>query len=448
MKILVFYVLFFLSINFSFAQEIIIKAANSAGKAALFSLSGEKVFFEDSVHITNQTYQFDLKNNHYGLYRIIFNNNKWLDFIYNNENIRIETDINHTLDSLQIIESRTNEIYYEFKKVNLEFKSKTDLLHLVLARYNYLDDYYYLTKEKLLKTQEEYQYYINLTSQQNPGSFISKYIHSSQLPLLDINFTPAQQLEYLKNHSLDFVDFTNDELIYSDAFTNKTIEYLSYYRNPQLPKDLLEKEFMLAVDSILNRTKVNEIVYKHIVEYMLDGFKKYGFDNVINYIVDNYVIKDDICLDAKLKTALDRRINQSRYFKVGYKVPDFTLPDQKGNLISLENVKAERVLIVFYASWCPHCKLLLPQINELYKKQNSKPFEVVAISLDTIKSDWQNFVNDNNLNWINVCDLKGWDGKTAIEYHIYATPTTFLVDKNRNLQKIITDFEDLKTYFN
>lgn len=31
--------------------------------------------------------------------------------------------------------------------------------------------------------------------------------------------------------------------IFSDCFTNKTIEYLTYYRNPQLPKELLEKEF-------------------------------------------------------------------------------------------------------------------------------------------------------------------------------------------------------------
>ena len=42
---------------------------------------------------------------------------------------------------------------------------------------------------------------------------------------------------------------------------------------------------MKAVDTVLNKAKVNEIVYKHIVEYLLDGFKKFGFDNVINYIV-------------------------------------------------------------------------------------------------------------------------------------------------------------------
>ena len=134
-------------------------------------------------------------------------------------------------------------------------------------------------------------------------------------------------MNYLKSHALDNVNFTDEDLIYSDAFTNKTIEYLSYYRNPQLPMGLLEKEFQTAVDSILNKAKVNDIVYKHIVEYLLDGFKKFGFDNVINYIIDNYVIKDDICLDEKLETALERRIQQNKLFKPGIIVPKIEMND-------------------------------------------------------------------------------------------------------------------------
>ena len=92
----------------------------------------------------------------------------------------------------------------------------------------------------------------------------------------------------------------------------------------------MKKNFRSAVDSILNKAKVNDIVYKHIVEYLLDGFKKFGFDNVINYIIDNYVIADDICLDEKLETALERRIQQNKLFKPGFIVPDIEMNDQTG----------------------------------------------------------------------------------------------------------------------
>ena len=122
-------------------------------------------------------------------------------------------------------------------------------------------------------------------------------------------------------------------MICSDAFTSKTIEYLKYYRNPQLPLELLENEFETVIDTILSKAKVNEMLYKHIVEYLLDGFKKFGFDNVINNIVENYVIKDDLCLDQRLSSTLERRIQQSRNFKNGNIVPNIILPISSGNLI-------------------------------------------------------------------------------------------------------------------
>jgi thiol-disulfide isomerase/thioredoxin len=190
---------------------------------------------------------------------------------------------------------------------------------------------------------------------------------------------------------------------------------------------------MSAIDTILGKAKVNDIVYTHIVEYLLDGFKKFGFDNVINYIVENYVIKDDLCLDEKLTTTLDRRIQQARNFKIGIVVPNIILPDSLGSLVELNKINSDKTLIIFYASWCPHCQKLLPEIYKLYKDQSEKKFEVIAVSIDTTRTDWLKFVRANNLNWINVSDLKGWDGQVMLDYYIYATPTMFLIDKDEKL---------------
>ncbi|MDP2365424.1 MAG: TlpA disulfide reductase family protein, partial [Ignavibacteria bacterium] len=100
--------------------------------------------------------------------------------------------------------------------------------------------------------------------------------------------------------------------------------------------------------------------------------------------------------------------------------------------------------IIFYASWCPHCQTLLPQIYDYYKNQKEKKFEVLAISIDSSRTDWLNFVKTNNLNWINVSDLKGWAGQAVLDYYIYATPTMFLVDKNLKLIGIPKTLEELK----
>ena len=147
----------------------------------------------------------------------------------------------------------------------------------------------------------------------------------------------------------------------------------------------MKKNFEVAIDTILSKAKINEIVYTHIVEYLLDGFKKFGFDNVINYIVENYVIKDDLCLDQKLSSTLERRIQQARNFKIGNIVPNIILPDSSGNLIDLNKINSEKTLIIFYASWCPHCQTLLPEVYEFYKNQKEKKIEVLAVSIDSSK---------------------------------------------------------------
>jgi peroxiredoxin len=445
MQYFILVLIILLSNNFTSAQIVNIKVNNlSLEKTVLYSLSGEIQEFVDSVSTdTKGVFHFGLIQSHPGFYRLALDNNRRVDFIYDNEDVELVTDSINIFDNLKVIKSESNKIYYDFVKLNKDYKTKTELLEIILANYPREDDYYQITKDKLRQLQNDYLYFVNVTSQVKPNSFIAKYVRTTQLPVIESDSSSNDQLLYLKTHALDKVNFNDDELVYSDAFTNKTIEYLTYYRNPQLTLELLEKEFIIAVDTILNKAKVNEIVYTHIVEYLLDGFKEYGFDNVINYIVENYVIKDDICLDQKLSSALERRIQQSKNFKSGIVVPNIILPDTSGSLIDLHKINSEYILLIFYASWCPHCQKILPQIYDIYKKQEEKKFEVLAVSIDTSRTDWLNFIRKNSLNWTNVSDLKGWNGKASEDYFIYATPTMFLLDSKKKLIKFIVTPNEL-----
>jgi peroxiredoxin len=433
----------------SFAQTVSVKVSNfKMAVAYLSSLCGEKSAQLDTIKSSgNGVFQFNTVKHHTGIYRLTIDKNKWIDFVNDREDVTIETDANNIVDSLTIVRSEGNQLYYSFIKFNKQYKTKTDLLQLILARYPKDDEYYSATQNKLKQIQQEYLEFVNIASQHNPLSFIARYIKSAQLPIIDAGLQPEQQLAYLKVHALDNVNFADDELINSDLFSNKSIEYLTYYRNPQLPKELLEKEFMVAVDTILNKAKVNPLVYKHVVEYLLDGFKKFGFDAIINYIIENYVIKDDICIDEKLETALQRRMDQAKYLKIGDTVPNIISQDITGKDVDLNQIKSDQVLIIFYASWCPHCNTLLPQINELYKNQKVKRTKVFAVSIDTSKTDWQKFINSNELACINVSDLKGWGGKAVLDYYLYATPTMFLVDRDRKIIGKPLSLEELKVLF-
>ncbi len=449
-KLIVYSYFLFSIFCFANSQNLVIEVKGAqTHKAILYSLKGENNEKIDSIFSGNNNYfTYTFKKNlfHTGFYRAVFNQNIHIDFIYDGENIYISTNSDDILDSLHVINSLSNQLYYSFTKLNRSFKTKTDLLQLLLAKYPKDDNYYEKTKAELHHVQENYLNFINVISQKIPDSFIARYIKSYQLPIVNAALPPNQQLEFLKSHSLDNVNFKDGELIFSDLFTVKTIEYLTYYRNPQMPKGILENEFKSAIDTILNKAKVNYKVYKQIVEYLIDGFRKFGFENDLKYIIDNYVIKDDLCLDNKTEKSIQLMINQDKILHIDAIVPDISMQDPSGKIVNLDKIESKKILIIFYASWCPHCMALIPKLKEYLSTLHNHGLKVLAISLDTKRSDWINFINRNNLKWINISDLNGWDSKTALDYYIYATPTMFLIDSNKKIIAKPKNIGDLKNF--
>jgi len=439
-------ILLFVSLSIT-AQSLSINVVGSSNtKVYLYSLQGEKTLLIDSVNASSDNnYKYNLEKLFVGFYRLSFPKNTVIDFINDGKDVVLKTDFNNILDSMKVVSSESNKLFYQFIKLNRQYKTKNELLQFILNRFPKDDSYYQQTKERLNELHNEYLEFINITAQKDPKSFIARYIFSSQLPIIDINIPQEKQLDYLKANALNYVDFNDASLINSDLFSNKSIEYLTYFSNPQLPKELLEKEFMKAIDSLFNKAKVNQLVYQHITEYLIDGFKKYGFNQVLDYIVENYVVKDDLCLDEKTEGTIKRRIDQAKYLKVGSFVPEIVLPNEKGKLVELSKINSEKTLIVFYSTWCSHCKELLPKLNAYKKGKPDKALTILAISLDTKREEWEAFFNENCSELINLSDLKGWDGKASNDYYIYATPTMFLIDKEKKIISKPIEVRDILT---
>lgn len=443
--------LIILASTLSYSQQLNIRLTNTTVLSAnLLSLSGEKVELVDSIRTSKPgefIYNFADRIFHKGFYRLQLNQQKVVDFVYNGTDIELQTDALNIFDSMKVISSLSNSLYYNFVKLNKTYKTKSELLQLILARYPKDDEYYEVSKARLNALQDEYIEFVYSTSQNEPESFIARYIRSVQLPIINYALTPEEQLKELKLHALDHVDFNDEALIYSDCFSNKAIEYLMYYRNPQLPKELLEKEFTIAVDTLLTKASVNQLVYQHVTEYLIDGFKKFGFDTIIDYILENYVIKDDLCLNEELESSIENRIKQSKLLSVGSEVPDISINDSEGKTVVLSKLKSEKTLLIFYSSNCPHCKEMLPKLSKLYDSQDEKAVEILAISLDEKREDWLDFLGENNFNWINVSDQQGWFGKVARDYYIYATPTMFLLDSEKKIIAKPLNVTDLVKWF-
>lgn len=107
--------------------------------------------------------------------------------------------------------------------------------------------------------------------------------------------------------------------------------------------------------------------------------------------------------------------------------PDFTLPDLNGTQVSLSHYKGKVVLLNFWATWCPPCRLEMPTMEEAYRNYKTKGFEVVAVSVDAgPKSAIQHFLQELDLSFQVLRDPHM---ETLRTFRSSALPTTVVIDR-------------------
>lgn len=126
----------------------------------------------------------------------------------------------------------------------------------------------------------------------------------------------------------------------------------------------------------------------------------------------------------------DKLVANYEKITVGSKAPDFTLSGIDGTQISLSDFEGKTVLLTFWASWCPTCRAENEHLKEIYPDYKNEEFEILAVSLDRSKTNWEKAVEKDAITWPQVSDLKGVDSPVATKYGVYSTPTTFLIDSS------------------
>ena len=71
----------------------------------------------------------------------------------------------------------------------------------------------------------------------------------------------------------------------------------------------------------------------------------------------------------------------------------------------------------------------MPHVVQAYSKFRGKGLEIVGVSLDEKKEDWENAVKDMGLGWIQTSDLKGWECAAARLYQVQGIPACVLINQ-------------------
>lgn len=122
----------------------------------------------------------------------------------------------------------------------------------------------------------------------------------------------------------------------------------------------------------------------------------------------------------------------TRFIKSGDRVDAFAAAGLDGDTYRLKDTLAENklVLIEFWASWCGPCRADVPNLKVAVEKYGDRGFAIFAFSLDTVREDWNDASVEDGIDWINTCDLKGYDSPISQEYGVNMLPKNLLVDAN------------------
>lgn len=184
--------------------------------------------------------------------------------------------------------------------------------------------------------------------------------------------------------------------------------------------DTIYKQMNTSTDYMINNLSVNDSLLNTVSEKLLKYFEKRSLISAAAHL-SNKMLSQSLCV---LNDSLVNNMQKYVTLKVGNTAPDIQLNNRK---LSDFN---KPILLVFGASWCPHCvtekKVLVAQYSS-WQKAN-KNIEVVYISLDTDKYAYS--AAFKNTPWHNYCDYKGWDTQAVRDYFVNGTPTYVLLDKD------------------
>ena len=100
--------------------------------------------------------------------------------------------------------------------------------------------------------------------------------------------------------------------------------------------------------------------------------------------------------------------------------------DDAGAAVTTSGLKGSVVYVDFWASWCVPCRLSMPALDELYKKNKSRGFAVVGVNKDATPADAKRFLARVPVSFALVSDA---GDAAARGFDVKAMPSGYLIDR-------------------
>lgn len=383
----------FFKTEIDIAEPTYVYFSNGMNNAVFFANPGEEISFTGNYHQFIKTLIFDGSNENINEYL-----RKQLEIIHsaglNTEQFMFAADANIFIASYNLLKKELMDNLQNFKSGDLfenEDFSNIEKIRLKYMPLPLLLQYYSRTKSQSEETNKSLTNLINST-----------------LAELDINNSELLSIR-------EYIDFLSEYVHY--LFMNKIIE-------EQLEIFTIE-DYAEILFGIID----NEFSDEKILEEM--------YLNKVDEIVNNYGVSGMNPYFDKLKEMTDNKERLKPIQDIfdvwenvapGKPSADFAFPDIDGNIYTLDDFKGKYLYIDVWATWCGPCIREIPHLKELKKKYANRNIEIIAISVDENKTDWENYVNNQNLEGVQLY-AGGWNNNFVQHFMITGIPRFILLDK-------------------
>lgn len=148
---------------------------------------------------------------------------------------------------------------------------------------------------------------------------------------------------------------------------------------------------------------------------------------LFGWIIYDFIAEDDIEDHTVIETPGEIGVEGDFEFGIekGMHAPDFELETLDGDVVRLSDFRGEKVLLNFWATWCPPCRAEMPDMQKFHE---DKDVVILAVDLTSTETDLDNipeFVEEFGVTFRILLDE---NDRVASLYEIQPIPTSYLID--------------------
>lgn len=454
----------------SFSQKIKLKV-NGQKDTTVFLIKyyGKNLLYADTAQMKGGMVEFEGKKQKPGIVGLLLPGQKYFEFIYNNEEIQLETTGPDFVNNMKIKKSVENTVFVDYIKfINTERQKANDLVSKRDALKK-TDEGYKALSAEIDSISKKVIAYQNKIVTDNTGKLVSKVVKMS----MDVKVPEAPKnadgspvdsnfaYHYFRDHFFDNFDLADDRLVNTPIFHSKLDYFFSQSMLIQHPDTIVKFAYWFC-----DKLNPKSEMFKYAVIHITSTFEKskiMGMDKVFVKMGEKYYCSKNAegkspafwMAEDKLKD-LCEKVNTNKVLVQGVRPPNISLRDTTDvNWRNFYDIKADYTILYFWESDCGHCKKSTPKLQKLYEeKLKARNVEIFAISkgIDDDFGKWKKFIKDNKLTYINVAltnslfraaqenALQFIPKYTTLEalnyqetYDVVTTPRVFILDKDKKI---------------